>query len=210
MVAPAQKNSSTGYPIYLYTTPTADQNKFWKRTVDVIGHWAICINGYCYELTRITPREKKYWIRCLPEKEWKRVKRVEGRRITERDPLGPTAKEWTHEEIKHIAELIWDGPLRNTYAYDRTNCQVFVRLLVDLVGDSTVKFHFPAFFDKRVKEAGMARDLTYFALSGAVIGANSAIATVCFCAAPLDLSGMLSVCGVAAGQIALNVTVRPS
>jgi hypothetical protein len=110
MTTAVQQNNNMGYPIYLYTTPTANQNKIWKRTVDIIGHWAICINGYCYELTRVTPSEKesgievKYWIRYLPEQEWKRVKQQEGRRITERDPLGYTARPWTHADIKHIGK----------------------------------------------------------------------------------------------------------
>lgn len=205
----AQRSSNTGYPIYLFTTPTADQNKFWKRTVDVIGHWAICINGYCYELARVKSSEKNqraYSTRYLPEEEWKRVKREEGRRITERDPLGYTARPWTHEDIKYMSELIWNGPLQTQYNVIRKNCQDFVRLLVDLVGNNAVKITFPALLTKRAKEAGIARDLTYFTLAGAAIGGGSVIAGVSLFFTPGDLTGVMGTCCVAAGSVALEAT----
>ncbi|KAM0228883.1 hypothetical protein ACHAPO_010407 [Fusarium lateritium] len=212
MEAVKQQNDNTGYPMCLYTTPTTRQNKLWKRNIDIIGHWAICINGYCYELARLAPNEheqnvtKKYGLRFLPEEEWKRRKREEGRRITERDPLGYTARRWTHEDIKRMSELIWNGPLRNTYNEYKTNCQVFVLLLVNLVGNNEAKIRFPALFSERVKQAGIARDLTYFALAGAVIGGGSVIAGVTLLFSPGDPTTLLGACTAAAGDAALKAT----
>lgn len=107
----AQQDNNTGYPIYLYTTPTVNQNHFYKRTVDIIGHWAICINGYCYELTRVTPSERQnlgiqgqYQIRSLTEQDWKKKKRDEERRIKEREPVGYTSRPWSHETINRIGK----------------------------------------------------------------------------------------------------------
>jgi hypothetical protein len=109
MATPTGQQQNSGHPIYLYTTPLNNQKRLIKKPVDIIGHWAVCINGYCYELTRATNNEKqqlnikgKHWIRCLPEDEWKRVKREEKRGITERDPVGYTTKLWSPETIKYI------------------------------------------------------------------------------------------------------------
>ncbi|CEI60361.1 hypothetical protein FVEN_g6512 [Fusarium venenatum] len=202
-----RKNINTGYPICLYTTPTTRQNKIWKRNIDIIGHWAICINGYCYELARLAQGvEKTYGLRFLPEEEWKRIKRLEGRRITERDPLGYTARRWTHEDIKRMSELIWNGPLRNTYHEYRTNCQVFVLLLVNLVGNNDVKVSFPTLFSEMVKDAGIARDLSYFALTGAVVGGGSVIAGMSLIFSPIDPTTVLGACAVTAGSAALKAT----
>ncbi|CAJ0542295.1 Ff.00g000060.m01.CDS01 [Fusarium sp. VM40] len=209
----AQQDNNTGYPIYLYTTPTLNQNHFYKRTVDIIGHWAICINGYCYELTRVTPSERQnlgiqgqYQIRSLTEQDWKKKKRGEERRIKEREPVGYTSRPWSHETIKRIADLIWKGPLQGTYVYDRNNCQVFVRLLVELVGNRQVMVKFPAFFNEKVKEAGIARDMTYFAMTGFVIGGGSMAAGMSLLVTPGDPTGIMGACAVAAGGAALHAT----
>lgn len=61
--------------------------------------------------------------------------------------------------------MVWDRSLKKKYAYDEYNCQVFVRLLVELIGDQTAKAEFPAFLDKWVKGAGNTRDGGFFAFA---------------------------------------------
>lgn len=97
------------YPIYLFTTPLKNQRKLFKKPIDVIGHWAVCINGMCYELTRASDPEKKknklkgnYWIRTLSLSDWKAIKEFEKRGVSEPKLVGYTARPWPHNIIKKI------------------------------------------------------------------------------------------------------------
>jgi hypothetical protein len=78
--------SSDGHPkaIYLYTTPLNNQRRFLKKPIDIFAHWAICIDGHCYELTRNGDRNKnkkepKYIMKALDEQEWISKKKDEQR-----------------------------------------------------------------------------------------------------------------------------------
>lgn len=70
--------------------------------------------------------------------------------------------------------------------YDENNCQVFVRLLVDLIGDKQTQAQFPASFDIWSKRMGITRDST-------VLIATAGIATVAAAASlvatPVDVTG---------------------
>lgn len=99
-----------GYPIYLITTPLRNQRKFLSKPIDPFGHWAICIQGYCYELTKnpAKPRPKKdpkYIVRQLPRDTWARLKEEDKRAIRQADnPVGQTARSWPPETIKEIGK----------------------------------------------------------------------------------------------------------
>lgn len=176
----------SGYPIYLYTTPLSSQSKIlphFKTPVDVISHWAICIQGQCYELKKNNDKNKsktdpKYVIRSLPEQEWKDMKRVkENNRPYHKvpEPIGYTSRPFSIETIKYIGGRVWDKPLQSKYVHDENNCQVFIRLLVDLIGSKQTQAEFPGTFDKYVKRAGGTRDFVF--LFGAT-AATLAAATV--------------------------------
>ena len=64
--------------------------------------------------------------------------------------------------------------------YDEHNCQVFVRLLVELIGDPATKADFPQFFDVWRKRAGIARDVSFltFAVGASALAASAVATTV--------------------------------
>jgi hypothetical protein len=70
--------------------------------------------------------------------------------------------------------------------YDENNCQVFLRLLVDLIGDHSTRADFPAYFDKFVKWAGVGRDVAFYTFAA---GASVFAAGVSLTVAPVDTSG---------------------
>ncbi len=70
--------------IYLYTTPLKKHSHVWKlkKPRDIFAHWAICIQGRCYELTRNTGRtrnEPEYKVKSSDEEQWKQTKEKDGR-----------------------------------------------------------------------------------------------------------------------------------
>jgi len=88
---------------------------------------------------------------------------------------------------------VWQKSLRNKYIYDEHNCQVFARLLVELIGDPDTKARFPQFFDIWLKRAGITRDVSF--VTAAVGGSLLAAASVGSVA--LDPSGTTAFAGVA-------------
>jgi hypothetical protein len=96
---------------------------------------------------------------------------------------------------------VWDTSLQNTYAYDEQNCQVFIRLLVEHIGDPATKATFPQFFDKWVKGAGISRDVSFLTIA---VGASAMAATLA--AAPMDPTGV-AFAGVA---MSTSMVVRSS
>ncbi|KIL92172.1 hypothetical protein FAVG1_04579 [Fusarium avenaceum] len=198
------------YPIYLFTTPLKNQRKLLKKPVDVIGHWALCINGMCCELTRASDPEKKenklkgnYWIRTLPLSDLKAIKDFEKRGVGEPKLVGYTAKPWLHKIIKKIADLIWQTSLQEKYVYDENNCQDFIRLLVDLVGGADIKAKFPTFFSEEVKKAGIARDCTFLI---ATAGMATVTAGTSLMFAPVDPGGASAAGFFIAASTALRST----
>jgi hypothetical protein len=73
--------------IYLYTTPLKKHSHVWKlkKPRDIFAHWAICIQGRCYELTinadrtKKTKNEPKYKVKSTDEQQWKQMKEKDGR-----------------------------------------------------------------------------------------------------------------------------------
>ncbi|KAG5664903.1 hypothetical protein KAF25_008637 [Fusarium avenaceum] len=175
----------SGYPIYLFTTPLKNQRKLFNKPVDVIGHWAAIIGS---EL-------------CLSD--WKTIKDFEKRGVSEPKLVGYTARPWPHNIIEKIANLIWQTSLQEKYVYDENNCQVFIRLLVDLVGDADVKAKFPTFFSEEVKKAGIARDSTFLI---ATAGMATVAAGTSLMFAPVDPSGASAAGFFIAASTALRST----
>lgn len=98
--------------------------------------------------------------------------------------------------------MVWERSLKKKYAYDDRNCQVFIRLLVELIGSPGARAEFPAFLDKWVKGAGNTRDGSFFAVAAgattfAALGVGSLV---------LDPTGV-----TAAGfMLAAQTTLRSS
>ncbi|KAM0351842.1 hypothetical protein ACHAPU_002355 [Fusarium lateritium] len=200
----------TAYPIFLFTTPLQNQKKLFKKPLDVIGHWAVCINGVCYELTRASKDEKKknklkgnHWIRTLSLDQWKDIKKSETRAVSEPKLVGYTTQPFSHDTIHYIAILIWQTSLQEKYVYDENNCQVFIRLLVELVGNAEVKAKFPTFFSEEVKKAGIARDSTALI---ATAGMATVAAGTSLMFAPVDPSGASAAGFFIAASTALRST----
>ncbi|KAH8837529.1 hypothetical protein MCOR27_009892 [Pyricularia oryzae] len=158
-------------PIYLYTTPLRSHKKLGvKKGRDIFGHWAICIEGYCFELAGRTEEEKReghdrFKINCLPEQQWKDGREL-GDEVTAKQ-VGYTVKYFAPSTIKDIGDRIWAKVLQRKYVFDENNCQVFVRLLVDLIGDGDAQKRLPKFFDKWVRRGGILRDVAVVTFVGA-------------------------------------------
>ncbi|KAK7433060.1 hypothetical protein QQZ08_000533 [Neonectria magnoliae] len=205
----AYPHHEQGYPIYLLTTPLKYQSKYLRFTKphDMIGHWAICIEGHCYELTRnseehMTKKDPKYIMRSLPQKQWEAIKDKEERFVQwSKGPVGHTARPWSPQTIEQMAYGVWQGPLQAKYVYDENNCQVFIRLLVDLIGNNDTKANFPAFFDKLVKGVGVTRDSFVLAAAAGMITVAAGASLV---AAPVD-GGATAAAGFA---LASSMTLR--
>ncbi len=102
--------SSEGFTkaIYLYTTPLNNQKRLLRKPIDIFAHWAICIDGRCYELTRNDARNKKkkepkYIMRSLEEQEWIFLKQSE-HRGREKQLAGYTS--FSTEQIYHVGGCI--------------------------------------------------------------------------------------------------------
>ncbi|KAI2617142.1 hypothetical protein GGR54DRAFT_215253 [Hypoxylon sp. NC1633] len=198
--------SNEGHPIYLYTTPLRYQSKYFhfKKPADAIGHWAVCIQGQCYEVTRNTDENKgkkdpKYIMRPIPVEEW-----TKERTPFKRDgPIGFTARPWPSATIERIAALVWTRSLKAKYVYDENNCQVFVRLLVELIGDPKTQAEFPASFDLWSKRAGLVRDST-------TLIATAGMATVAAAASLAVTPGDFTGTAAAGFAISANVALRSS
>ena len=89
--------------------------------------------------------------------------------------------------------------MNKKYAYDEYNCQVFIRLLVELIGSQTTKAQFPYCLDQMVKGAGNTRDGGFFAFAA---GATLIAAGATFMGAD---GGATAAAGFA---LAANTTLR--
>ncbi|KAF3050170.1 hypothetical protein E8E11_002966 [Didymella keratinophila] len=132
-----------------------------KKPIDVVAHWTICVNGICYELARQNDKKNPYRYKWTPEHEFRARRAGQGKQIEEAY-LGDMAMPYPHHIIDEVATLVWERSLKKKYAYDEYNCQVFVRLLLELIGDQNTKAAFPAFLDKWIKAAGNSRDGGFF------------------------------------------------
>ncbi len=66
------------------------------------------------------------------------------------------------------ASQVWEKTLKGKYAVDENNCQAFVRLLVELIGDPEAKVKLPQFFDEWVRNAGITRDVSILGVASGV------------------------------------------
>lgn len=102
---------------------------------------------------------------------------------------------------------MWERSLNKKYAYDEHNCQVFLRLLVELIADSETKASFPIFLDKVAKALGNTRDGSFFAFAA---GASLFAAGLCTLAVtPVDPTGTAAA-ATAGFAIAAQTTLRSS
>lgn len=106
--------------IFLYTTPLRDQKTFlrMKKPLDVIGHWAVCIDGVCYELTRgdKARNEPKYQPKFTDEDEWIRMKNKEGRDVV-KELAGKMASPYSRETLEATGKRF--HPKRSFHTADR-------------------------------------------------------------------------------------------
>ncbi|KAI2620765.1 hypothetical protein GGS26DRAFT_307644 [Hypomontagnella submonticulosa] len=203
---PPPYNYYGGHPIYLYTAPLEYQKNVFNfsKPRDTIGHWAICIEGRCYELAKNRDKDKKkkdpkYKVNYLSEDAW-----TKGRQPCKKsDPIGYTARPWPPQTIEYICDQIWRRPLQGKYVYDENNCQVFVRLLVDLIGDKQTQIQFPASFDIWSKRMGIARDSTTLIVTA---GMATVAAAATLVATPVDPSGTAAAGFAASASMALRST----
>ncbi|KAF1922231.1 uncharacterized protein M421DRAFT_96869 [Didymella exigua CBS 183.55] len=154
--------------IHLFTmSTTAMKNMGIKKPIDIVGHWAICVNGWVFELGRdITQKKKKdqYGYRPIQELAFVRKRKDQGKDIMY-GYIGDLVLPYSPGQIDEIAKLVWELSLRKKYVYDEYNCQVFIRLLVEIIGDYNARANFPAFLDKWVKGAQNTRDGGSFAFA---------------------------------------------
>ncbi len=61
---------------------------------------------------------------------------------------------------------MWDKVFNRKYKVEFTNCQVFIRLLVDLIGDAAANKELPQFLDKWVRNLSIARHATVLGIVG--------------------------------------------
>ena len=60
---------------------------------------------------------------------------------------------------------MWEKTLNEKYILDENNCQAFVRLLAELIGDSEAKVKLPHSFDEWMKYTGITRDVTILGIA---------------------------------------------
>lgn len=99
----SSKESPTA--IYLYTTPLRKSGPLkLKKPADIFAHWAICIQGRCYELVRNTTRTKdepEYNVRFSSEQEWEQRKEDEHRVLRKRY-AGKLSMPYPRETIEEV------------------------------------------------------------------------------------------------------------
>ncbi|KAF2469612.1 uncharacterized protein BDR25DRAFT_304344 [Lindgomyces ingoldianus] len=184
--------------IYLYTTPLRGDfvNGSRKKPIDIFAHWAVCIQGICYELRGGDKKkgEPKFLYKSISEQEWRETRQYKDRE--EPKHVGYMIRPYTPEVIDILASHVWKKTLKEKYVYDENNCQAFVRLLVELIGDPDAKAKLPHFFDKWVKNAGITRDISILGIAtgATLIGVGLVTAPVDFgstAAAGFGLAGSM-------------------
>jgi hypothetical protein len=71
--------------IHLFTmSTTALQNMGIKKPIDIVAHWAICVNGWVFELGRDPTQKKKkdqYGYKATPELQFVQKRKQQGKDI---------------------------------------------------------------------------------------------------------------------------------
>lgn len=91
--------------IYLYTTPLKNDfvNGSRKKPINIFAHWAVCIQGICYELRAGDKKkgEQKFLYKPMPEQEWRDTRKYENR---EPQYVGYMTRPYTPWEIDLVGE----------------------------------------------------------------------------------------------------------
>jgi hypothetical protein len=102
---------------------------------------------------------------------------------------------------KYIATRVWERTLEKKYITDENNCQVFIRMLVELIGDQETQVRFPQSFDIWVKRAGISRDVSALTMvAGGVVMATTA-ATATMDPTPASMAGLAISTNLVAGSV---------
>lgn len=109
---PKEPATETDYhDLYLYIAPIQKQNDFkLHKPFRPVAHWAICVEGRCYELERNHESKgigREYHILFLTEKAWQDVRAADGRKC-EKGRLGRTS--WSREDIESCGKYSTNRP----------------------------------------------------------------------------------------------------
>lgn len=93
----------TPQQIELLTIPVSNLKKLGlKKPIDIVAHWTICIDGWCYELGRQKSNKKEpYAYRTLRKEEWLEL-RGDRAKFTEAHVLGDMAMPYPHHLIHEV------------------------------------------------------------------------------------------------------------
>lgn len=98
---------------------------------------------------------------------------------------------------------MWEKTLGKKYAYHEQNCQVFGRLLIELIGGQEAKIEFPAALDRWLEGAGIAYDTGMVAFYGV-----SVLLLIAACSIAVDPSGTLCATFQFGAQCATKAAAR--
>lgn len=96
--------------IYLYVVPLRNDifNGSLKKPISVAAHWAVCIQGICYELRardeKKEPNEAKYLYKWTHEKEWRDTRHVKDDERPEH--LGYMTRPYKPNQVHDVGESI--------------------------------------------------------------------------------------------------------
>lgn len=92
--------------IFLLTTPVSTLKALGiKNPIDIVAHWTICINGWCYELARQASKKFPYTYKAKPEQDWRAYRASQGKPI-ESHLIGYMAMPYSHEYINEVGKCI--------------------------------------------------------------------------------------------------------
>jgi hypothetical protein len=96
---------NTPHAIYLYTTALKNDpvNGSRKKPIDIFAHWAVCIQGICYELRAGNKKagEPKFLYAPVPEQRWREVRNYQNR---EPQFAGYTVQAYTQGEVHEVGK----------------------------------------------------------------------------------------------------------
>ncbi|KAF6828580.1 hypothetical protein CPLU01_08449 [Colletotrichum plurivorum] len=91
--------------MYIFMLPTTALKQFGiKKPIDVVSHWALCINGICYELQRVNSKEYNFGWKTEPDfVKYRHEKQNKGIVYGE---LGYMARLYPHDWIKEVDQWV--------------------------------------------------------------------------------------------------------
>jgi hypothetical protein len=92
------------WSIYLFTMPTTTLHKMGiKKGMDIVAHWALCINGMVFELGQTGQKKPRYAYKRTPEPEFAYKRRRQGKDIMY-GRIGSLALTYTVDQIHAIGK----------------------------------------------------------------------------------------------------------